>query len=282
MRVWVFHRGALGDSVLLWPRLRARARRGDEVTLVTDGSKGLLAASELGIRSVDIEQRRFSRLWVEDAEVEPQPDVDIVVSCLTTPNHESGRVLEANMARMFPHAIVETHAPPRGGMEAIFFDRDEPLSRAEGRVNPTGPVVCHAGAGSAHKRWPLKRWIELRAVVGCEVRLIAGEVERAQWFERERDAFASTGGVFIDDLFALRDVIKGAAAFIGADSGPTHLAAQLGVPTLAIFGPTDTVEWSPMGPWVTVMASLTPRPMEAVSVSEVAEDIQRLLAEVSP
>jgi ADP-heptose:LPS heptosyltransferase len=41
--------------------------------------------------------------------------------------------------------------------------------------------------------------------------------------------------------------------YLGNDSGITHLAAMLGVPTVAIFGPTDPAIWRPMGPSVKVI-----------------------------
>src|SRR5207237_7479770 len=40
---------------------------------------------------------------------------------------------------------------------------------------------------------------------------------------------------------------------LGNDSCITHLAAMLGVPTLALFGPTDPLTWRPLGPFVRVI-----------------------------
>ncbi len=34
---------------------------------------------------------------------------------------------------------------------------------------------------------------------------------------------------------------------MGNDSGPTHLAAAVGCPTVALFGPTDPARWAPVG-----------------------------------
>jgi ADP-heptose:LPS heptosyltransferase len=48
-----------------------------------------------------------------------------------------------------------------------------------------------------------------------------------------------------------------ADAFIGNDSGITHLAAALGVRTLAVFGPTNPAVYKPTGPAVTVFANNT-------------------------
>jgi heptosyltransferase-1 len=39
-----------------------------------------------------------------------------------------------------------------------------------------------------------------------------------------------------------------ARLFVGADTGPTHLAAATGTPTLALFGPTDPARFGPIGP----------------------------------
>ncbi|RMH06065.1 MAG: glycosyltransferase family 9 protein, partial [Nitrospirae bacterium] len=43
------------------------------------------------------------------------------------------------------------------------------------------------------------------------------------------------------------------ALFLGHDSGLTHLAAVLGVPTIALFGPTDPTRWGPRGKRVTIL-----------------------------
>jgi ADP-heptose:LPS heptosyltransferase len=44
-----------------------------------------------------------------------------------------------------------------------------------------------------------------------------------------------------------------ALATVGNDSGPTHLAAAVGCPTVALFGPTNPAMWSPVGPRVQVV-----------------------------
>jgi len=46
------------------------------------------------------------------------------------------------------------------------------------------------------------------------------------------------------DLLAL---LRSAAAYIGNDSGVSHLAAWAGLPSVVIFGPTDPVRWRPRG-----------------------------------
>ena len=46
-----------------------------------------------------------------------------------------------------------------------------------------------------------------------------------------------------------------ARLFVGADTGPTHLAAACGTPTVALFGPTDPARFAPRGPRVSVFRS---------------------------
>ena len=48
-------------------------------------------------------------------------------------------------------------------------------------------------------------------------------------------------------LRLLAGVLTLADLFVGHDSGVTHLAALLGVPTVALFGPTDPARWAPRG-----------------------------------
>jgi ADP-heptose:LPS heptosyltransferase len=55
------------------------------------------------------------------------------------------------------------------------------------------------------------------------------------------------------DLSQLAGVLARVTLYIGHDSGVTHLSALLGVPTLALFGPTDPQRWAPQGNHVTIL-----------------------------
>lgn len=56
--------------------------------------------------------------------------------------------------------------------------------------------------------------------------------------------------------------------FVGNDSGPTHLAAMLGVPTVAVFGPTDPSARVPVGQHVRVVGG-SGRALDDVGMLEV-------------
>lgn len=122
---------------------------------------------------------------------------------------------------------------------------------AEGRF-----VVVHPGSGSARKCWPALSWHVL-------IRDLVGQGYKVMVLEGEADGPAVTAITTAMSPQAVR-VIRGrslaevarlfanASGVIANDSGIAHLAAGLGVPTVAIFGPTDPAVWRPRGPIVRV------------------------------
>jgi ADP-heptose:LPS heptosyltransferase len=51
----------------------------------------------------------------------------------------------------------------------------------------------------------------------------------------------------VPDLALYLAVLQRANAFVSGDTGPLHFAAGLGVPTLALFGPSSPAQWAPVG-----------------------------------
>jgi len=268
---WVFYRGALGDSVLLWPMLRQWRSRGIDVVLVCDGDKGRLAVAELGIRAEDAESAKFNRLWVPKAEVEPVASAVSVVAYLGR-GGEGTQAWMANARRMFPNAVIAHRSERPSRPKAVRYALPERRGVAD------GPVVMHVGAGAEEKRWALEKWVELaRDLKGSPgARLIAGEVERERLSDAERTAFEGAGGEFFTALSELAGAIRSARMFVAGDCGPGHLAAQMGVPTVSLFGPGDPERWGPLGPAVQVVAPETPRGMDWLGVGVVRGAIEDL------
>lgn len=277
---WVFHQGALGDSVLLWPLLRALAASGP-VTLVTDGAKGRLAARELGVEAVDGDGPPWSELWHPDGECFRIEGVRAVDAFLG--RSAADRWLPRARAA-FPGAAIRLH---RDRPDARLARRWAQRAGAGGGVSEAGradgPVALHVGAGAAEKSWSVGAWLAVAAALrdrfpDRRVALIAGEAEAERHDRAERARFAAAGGTYLTDLPALEEATRQARLFSGADTGPTHLAAQLGVPTVALFGPTDPHMWAPVGPAVTVVAPPEPRPMTWLGPAEVVAWLSRELA----
>jgi heptosyltransferase-3 len=121
------------------------------------------------------------------------------------------------------------------------------------------PVMLHPGSGGRHKIWPLQRWWHLiQWLMGdCGVPVLlslgpADEVVLPLAASAERAGAHLISDVSLPRLAAL---ISRCRLFVGNDSGVTHLAAALGVPTIAIFGPTSPDVWAPRGKNVQVIQS---------------------------
>ena len=83
---------------------------------------------------------------------------------------------------------------------------------------------------------------------------VLGEAERER-IDPEQTRQLADRYEKVDDLTLdqLVGVLASADAYLGNDSGPTHLAAAVGTPTVTLFGPTNAVIWAPRGPKVNVL-----------------------------
>jgi heptosyltransferase-1 len=60
------------------------------------------------------------------------------------------------------------------------------------------------------------------------------------------------------NLAQLMAALHGARFFIGGDTGPLHLAAALGTPVVALYGPTDPAQTGPFSPGAVVLRNAGP------------------------
>jgi hypothetical protein len=127
-----------------------------------------------------------------------------------------------------------------------------------GPVERHGKVVIHPFASRAGKRWPGGADFSMP---GFECVKLRGPDEHLE------------GAVYIPDLFDLARFLAGAAVYIGNDSGITHLAAAVGTPTIALFGPTDPTLWAPRGRMVKVIRAAT---MADISAEEVVSALSEV------
>lgn len=110
-----------------------------------------------------------------------------------------------------------------------------------GETLARGSVVIHPFSGSARKNWPLERYRDLAQKLG----------ERVEWTAGPHEELA--GATRFENLMDLARWMKGAAAYVGNDSGISHLAAAIGMRTVVLFGPTEPEVWAPRGENVTVL-----------------------------
>jgi len=126
-------------------------------------------------------------------------------------------------------------------------DRDAEAARATLNrlgIGSDGYAVLVPGSVWATKRWPARRFAELATSVVCELGLRAvllgspGERELCERIAGEAGsgAVSAAGETTLGKMAA---IISRARIYVGNDSGPTHMARALDVPTVALFGPTD-------------------------------------------
>jgi len=117
-------------------------------------------------------------------------------------------------------------------------------------------VVMHPGSGGLKKCWHLDNFLSLARELRdreVEVLFLLGPAEMERL--RPSEKVLIHGAAKCLAHLALSQVVgllSCADAFVGNDSGITHLAAGMGVRTTAIFGPTEPAVYRPLGPTVTV------------------------------
>jgi ADP-heptose:LPS heptosyltransferase len=155
-------------------------------------------------------------------------------------------------------------------------------------------LVMHPGGGNnpisrdERKQWPLERFSllagRLARKFGAHVLLVGAEEER-RLVESVAGLMSTpvvnlAGQMSLSELGALCDV---ADLYVGNDAGPTHIAAAVGCPTLAIFGPSDPAISGPFATKGEVIA-LRPEPIpqpfswkDVVTVDEAMKAAEKLL-----
>jgi len=136
---------------------------------------------------------------------------------------------------------------------AVSWRREEAAAVDERLAHATAPMaVLHPYPKFNYKMWHRAGWIELArrlAERGYGIALTGGgdPAEVAYVADLARHMPPRTenlaGRLSLGETGYL---LSRASAFVGPDTATTHMAAALGVATVALFGPTDPVKW---GPW---------------------------------
>jgi heptosyltransferase-1 len=136
-----------------------------------------------------------------------------------------------------------------GGMQPGHRLFPLPAGRAEGELPPGDFVLASPLAGWVSKQWPMDHYRVLAARLRSElgIPLVLDGPPGADF------AAAEAAVPHHSSLAGLIHATRRAAAVVGVDSGPLHLAAALGKPGVAIFGPTDPARNGPYGDSVRVL-----------------------------
>ena len=158
-------------------------------------------------------------------------------------------------------------------------------------------VALHPGSGSTKKAWEVHSFAalaeKLRSNHGAQILVPVGPADTTV-SEDYFKIMPSPGSIPLHNLplDELAAIIKQCSLFVGNDSGITHLAAGVGTPVVALFGPTDPRVWGPRGKCVSILygktdcspcsrermhACIEQRCLEELSVEEVYGKVKDLL-----
>ncbi len=224
--------------------LRAlRARRYDLLVNLTEHPRGAWLARLLGPRwSVAPEQVHRGRLWRGS-----------FTHLYRLPRGGRRHAVELNLDALRRIGIY----PAEDGRALVLVPGDEAEAEIRNRIAALGLaergfVHLHPASRWRFKCWPADRTaalIDRLAAVGERVVLTAApsepelELVRAIRAAARADTVDLSGQLTLKQLAALSGHAK---LFVGVDSAPMHIAAAMGTPVVALFGPSGELEW---GPW---------------------------------
>jgi len=130
-------------------------------------------------------------------------------------------------------------------------------------------VVIHPGSGGKTKCWNILNFLSIAAKLAREdiqVVFLLGPVEQDRLKNSGVSRISSIARCITNlSMAQVVGLLSCADAFVGNDSGITHLAGTMGVKTLALFGPTNPAVYRPIGPAVTVFTESSPAFAEEIS-----------------
>jgi len=289
----IIHQGALGDLILSLPALYSLRLFYERIPWTMAGNLEILSllhnrfyAQEI----ISIHQKEWAWLFQEKMAIpDPfrnylssfqkaylfsahQPEILLrglnragLAKVLWIPSFPD--VEQRTSLQLLQREILESQNIPWIESRNYIFPAQEDLREAHDflshhlKIDDKLPLFAiHPGSGSPHKNWPLQRFIET-----------AGEIRKrkyAQSIFMLGPVEEETDPILIKTLLAqdfpiirglslpvLAGVLSHCKGFLGNDSGVSHLAGAVGIPTVVIFGPTDPSLWSPKGKTVRILAS---------------------------
>jgi len=267
-KVLVIHQGALGDLVLNFPALVSLKQE-------KKASVGLLCSGELGkiaheLNVVDahfsLESARFCSLFHEEMtpvvkEFISDYDTIILISFSDAIEGHLRQNRGGKVHKISPRPPVkdETHVAQyiikqlqaKGLLREGISPSSSPPIEERQSLREKNLIIMHPGAGSSRKRWPVEKFIQAATIIkGMNLGKVVFVVGPAESDLRPSIKARLKGGFRVYEVYDLSHVmalVRQARCFVGNDSGVTHLAAFIGTPTVAIFGPSSPKRWSPVG-----------------------------------
>ena len=294
--------GAIGDFILTLPALHLLRTGLDAERIEILGYESIAQlAVEFGFadRVRSIEHGKLAPFFNPRADLDPGlcsyfQEFSLIVSYLYDPDgyfHGNLERAGAKTVIQASHRVNELSSDPAAAqlakpLESLALFLDQPhislnLRSSAGTPPEDGLIALHPGSGSPKKNWGYENWAETARIIHeqyakARFLIVSGEAEAETITDflrllRSREIpFEHLENASLPDL-ARR--LAGCQAFLGHDSGVSHLAGAAGVPSVLIFGPTDPAIWAPQNPCVRVLRDDSRMP-SAITPKQVLEAFQ--------
>jgi heptosyltransferase III len=283
MHILIVRPGAIGDTLLALPVIQALKACYEQPTITLVGNAAVLPlASAMGIvehaSNYELSQwgELFSNRGITTPALQAQlRTVDLAICWL----RDSDGVVASNLRRAGVREIITAPGRPAPGqcihimsylaqtigitlspaqMSAGLPSLFPPIAVSERRL-----IAIHPGSGGASKCWPVSNFAAVITALWrreIPVLLLAGPADESRLAELQKLLPMPPDPSLLHNLInaSLLEIaqrLSTCRGYLGNDAGITHLAALLGVPTLALFGPSDPVIWSPQGSAVRILHS---------------------------
>lgn len=263
--------GAIGEFVLTCPVLSALREHFPQTRLeLLSYARTAQVAKDAGL--VDdfrsIETRAAACFFARNATLDPAlseyfAQFSLIFSYLYDPDG----FFQANVNKVSKAQFIAAPAKPDEAapmhaaesflkvLERLAIFESDPMPRLEFASSGTDAnswIAAHPAVGNPLRHWPEARWRKLLEAIlahsSYKLLLVGGDAERAV-LERFADSLPPHRIEVLRNapLSDLAGRISRAQAFIGHDSGITHLAAAVGVPCTVLWGSGNQVVWKPLG-----------------------------------
>lgn len=297
-KILVIRGGAIGDFILTLPAIAALRNQFPGAHLEVLGYPHIVqlaVAGGLVDRVQSIEARALAGFFARGGALEPDladyfSQFDLMVSYLYDPDG----IFRTNVSRCSqaqfiagphrPDERVPLHAAKvylKPLERVAIFDADPvPRLALDSQPATVDRVALHPGSGAEKKNWPEHKWAELvqHVLDGTSLSLIltGGEAEGERL--QRLAAALPPARVSVAQSLPLPELarkLQPCAAFIGHDTGISHLSAALGLPGLVLWGETAEEIWRP--PQKNVVIVKDRGGLKTLSVSQVLLELTALL-----
>jgi heptosyltransferase-3 len=317
----LFHQGALGDLILSLPAIQAircGADTGSLHLISRADLQDLLLHNGLIDETSSIDSGFFAPLYGGDRLPETLKNFLMEYSSAFVFSKSPDLLIMERVAQYVPRSFHIRTVPPAGeivhvsdfqlsGLRSAGLDSASAAPVLDAVASPVrrasdSIIVFHPGSGGRGKCWSLENYLDLIAFIlksgGYSACVLVGPAEGEELFQsllRGIDKRRITVDIVRDrPISHIASLLKSSTLYVGNDSGVTHLSSALGVPTVALFGPTDHRLWRPKGKKTRIVRSDFPcspcdeercrrcggrNCLETIGVGAVIEEIRRLIGD---